>query len=934
MEVLHIGLNTTHDAERLLSPVALAELGISLTDDEVDLACHKHDVQQNPEYLNYLIDALCINAEDGGSLSVMQLLNQLPNTIEEMAKHVYDRLVDNFSSSLVYRVFGLLRVSRWGIPEIHLRMLTKLPPQRFQQMLRYMRVVTELPRLFYLKCLESDADLPNNYVRLSSPAFKSHLAQLETQRCEAHASHKRPNFHPGADKSLDSEKTDRRVWHNHLASYYLSIVQKSTDIGAFLLLSSTDNEAATSSISPYERYALKELPFHLVQAGLWELFNSTVLSVPYLILVYRHKLAYSYLRDLISAFNLRYELFLSGEEDFTNEMDGVHHISNASYSTIESVPATTLPNPPQPSTNAIPMSLVRLREYIYFVREKSYHLLSHPETVLQACISKRRYASGCVWRDAQSFILQVKQHYQRIPRFERVGADKTALEKTKRPLLSSMVYFRVINSNKSSPLHLRPVTCMQFTPNCNFLITGSSDRTLCWVKTDHTGSLLFRVRHPSAQVDGVACCRKNSAYVGALMEDCSFQVYDAISGKLVSERGGRDTSRALRSRAPVAAFRFSAIGRYYFIATEDLMLCVYASESSLLLAELSWRDLLLCQATPRTEGKEATEASIYTRRSYIHILPHPSIDEVFACIVNEKLLLWRVVDSRDACDPLSTEFVVLSGQVRQGGWLPIRSSGEEAILYSAHDDQPYTKEAKPVQDENDSYPCVLLTYVEQGRNPELCDPFRRRITRSFVLPTETAFVRHYACSNDHARIAFATSDGEVLIYPLQGAVSTSSYSSKTSSLSHQGSDIDDKLPVPVVVSPYFVLKVFANSFSSQQTLVGLSFYQSSSAILTLGNGVELKYWALPTIDEEEMDLTDIQNNGSGLNRENSCRMISEPHGQIFLHRPARCWCTASRRKPENDFGSSNSITIEDDAKCNIAVGDDEGCVTLLSIWKP
>ncbi|CCW69443.1 unnamed protein product [Phytomonas sp. Hart1] len=195
MEVLNIGLNSAHDAERLLSPSVLAELGISLTDDEVDVARYKHDIQQDAEYLTYLIDALCINVEDAGGLSSAQLLNLLPDSIEEMTKYFYDRLVDTFGSSIIYRVFGILGVARWGIPELHLRELTKLPPQRFRQMLRYMRVAIELPRTFQLKSHETDLDLPNRFVRLTSPAFKSYLSKLERERSEAHALHERPNFY-------------------------------------------------------------------------------------------------------------------------------------------------------------------------------------------------------------------------------------------------------------------------------------------------------------------------------------------------------------------------------------------------------------------------------------------------------------------------------------------------------------------------------------------------------------------------------------------------------------------------------------------------------------------------------------------------------------------------------------------------------------------
>ncbi|CCW69444.1 unnamed protein product [Phytomonas sp. Hart1] len=292
------------------------------------------------------------------------------------------------------------------------------------------------------------------------------------------------------------------------------------------------------------------------------------------------------------------------------------------------------------------------------------------------------------------------------------------------------------------------------------------------------------------------------------------------------------------------------------------------------------------------------------------------------------MILWRVADTKDACLPLSKKSLLLSGQVREAAWLAIPSSRPVDVFSFA---APTTDDA--------SYPFLLLTYVAPGRGAELFDFSRPQVLRRFDLASAAALVRSFTCSDDHTRVALATSDGAVLIYPLQGEGMGSlgdPEASEPTAGSHDEPAQRETLPVETV-SPVFSIKVFdCPPPSSLQAFWGIAFYEGSSALLTLGNGVELKYWELPDLDSyAKTDLTgSINSNQDNDNTEQSCQIISKPHGQILLPRPARCWSTTSIRGIEKGMDTSNTTPSEEDIKGSIAIGDEKGHVMVLSIWKP
>ncbi|CBZ38144.1 hypothetical protein, conserved [Leishmania donovani] len=643
VDMLSFGAVSANEVEQYLSPASLARAGLVLSEDEYECARSKRDAPI-AEYMNYLLDAARNVHEAPGFLTQLQVIQTFPDTLQEAAQGVYDRLVHTFGLPVTCHVLGLLMASRWGLLLPELRdLLPSLSMCRLQELLRLLRpaLEQEAPVAAAEMMGVGSGNVLLGAVRLTAPSFLEVVQRESLKRV--------------ADE-LQAEN-DQRVWHTQLAQYYLSIVYRWLQPGAAAdavpakVRRVNDASAAEAYVRPetqaLHRRAMKEVIYHMTQSGdFWSRMDVTILSVPFMEQVYEFGLGYAYLRDLTAAFNERYQRHLLGEDigepswqqhPLATENDGAEIAAVAA----DEAQASSTPASVESSRYALPAVLIRMRDYICFARQYGLLLSLHPTLVAQVALQIPASLLNSVQRDAVTFLCRQLQDNGGF------GGSRASL---------SRVFFSMTpaaaKTEGKQPIHLRPITCAAFLPNRLFVVTASSDRSLAWVNPE-SGKVAWYARQPTAAVESLTVCR-TSAYVAAVSEDRTVWVYDGLQGTLVSQcRGSKWFD------APIASLTFSARGRYLWVVTTDARVRCFACESGQLRCTMSLSKLLqVCVdeasangektqlvgagATAAEEGMPLASGEWRHRRHYLHVLVDAEDDEVCTTVVATELRQWRL----------------------------------------------------------------------------------------------------------------------------------------------------------------------------------------------------------------------------------------------------------------------------------------------------
>ncbi|KAG5492659.1 hypothetical protein JKF63_01238 [Porcisia hertigi] len=641
VEKLSFGAVSANEVEQYLSPVSLARIGLVFSDDDFNCARCKRDAPI-AEYMNYLLDAARSVHEAPGFLTQSQAIQTFPETLEDAAQGVYDRLVEAFGLPVTRHALGLLMTSRWGLflPELR-DLLPSLSTCRLQELLRLLRPALEQevpPAAAEMMSLRS-GNVVLGPIRLTAPSF------LEVVRLES--------LKMVADE-LQVED-DQRVWHAQLAQYYISIVyrwlQPSRTTEMPIKVSRVNQAPAPESYAhpethALERQAMKEVIYHIAQSGnCWSRIDVTILSLPFMERVYELGLGYAYLRDLTAAFNERYQRHLLGE-DIVEPSWQQHQIAieydSAKAALREGGDADSGlgASSPLSSRFALPAVLSRMRDYICFAHEHGLLLSLHPNLVAQVALQIPATLLNSVQRDAVTYL------YNQL---EKKGVYEAKHAPPSRVFFKSLISVAATGQGKQ-PTHLGPITCCAFLPNRRFIVTASSDRSLAWVNPEN-GTVAWYARQLTAAVESLTVCR-TSGYVAALSGDRSVWIYDGLQGTLVSQYRGSKWFDA-----PIVSLTFSARGRYLWVLTTGARVYGFVCESGALRCSMGLAELLQSgnasflnkeTAESMLTGPTAAEemrlnaAEWRHRRTHVHILVDSEDDEVCTTVTATEVRQWRL----------------------------------------------------------------------------------------------------------------------------------------------------------------------------------------------------------------------------------------------------------------------------------------------------
>lgn len=552
---------------------------------------------------------------------------------------------------------------------------------------------------------------------------------------------------------VEGTEEDEKVWHSILAQHYQSIVISAFSEEEQLLYGSAPT-------SPFEANAVKEFTYHATRAGMWGVIDVLVLSPKFLMLVYRNGLAYQYLRDLIYCFNERNVARLLEGEGATEGIDQ-NRMKNKGVSGI------------------LTPALNRLKDFIFFVREHSAILLQYPHLVLQVALQASE-RNGCVQSDAQSYVRKFFYSYHGESHF---------------------TFFRTMETRKKPKLHMGEISSVAFAWNRRHIISGGADRAISWVEPN-TGKVPYQVHQPSARVRLVLYC-STSAYVAAMAVNRSVYIFDGAFGKLISKNEGDDFT------SPVAAFSFSARGRYYLVATEDLMVRVYDSEKGIMLFSLDGTNIAAPSELP----------GIYQKRNIVELLCNPIDDEMFYTVVNNYICVWRVLETRDGCACKASMVLPCSCKSPQWCWEPTTPSGDEGIL----------DRSRYILCQADAYTVALV------------DLFNSRIVSQYVVSSSATKAQEEGSNGTVTKVCIAPNHRLAAVATKEGLIGIFSIS---------WSNIVNVTEETVLSSCHPVRVLNAFSRTAQPTIIDIAFRFDSASVFALGNEHHLKYWVLPAAARE------------------------------------------------------------------------------------
>ncbi|KAG8348783.1 hypothetical protein TRVL_00368 [Trypanosoma vivax] len=703
VELLPMGPITPNDFDEMLHPNVLSKVGVTVSDDDFMLIRKREDAL-SPEYVALVVDVLrSFNEVPGVETQSVKL--SLPGTVKGMVERVYAGLQECFGGVLIKKCTRLLMCSRWGIYEPQLRAMLQLPQARFNRLLRMMR-----PLLYSENAVEIGAHSGNalNYrVCIRSRCFREILNREEVQEAKS--------------------EEDQKVWHGILTHCYLGLVNEA------IRRENQQPILGLISTSPYERTAVKELPYHAVKAEEFDIIHSIVLSMPFLMVAYRNTLGYHIVRELIEAFNVFYESYELGE-----------------YKECGAV-----------CIDQKPFSILRLRDYIYFLRQYNAILTRFPYLLLQTAVESS-HLHPYVSNDAKVYIRRLLNPSSPLP-------------------LRRLVFFSLTGTVVKKQIHHGSVNACCFTPRSKRLITASSDHSICSVNPV-TGAPVVQVRRAPASIVSLICCETGS-YHAAVCYDRTLHIYDSAQMQLVSRCDGGTFG------APLASVAFSARGRYYLVATEDLHLRVYETERSQELLHIDQRKHL----------GESNVPDINLICGFTAVIPDRFDDDVFYSTCHSIVLMWQRNPARDEfhlVKRFNAPFTVSTGKMML--------TGEHFLFHPA--------QHGPKQDEQ-----FLST-----RNLRLCST---RTGKEIAVLTSPGGQALYELSANEKLVASALYDGTIVIHRIPWG-----------RLKHEEGEV-------LRLAPVNHFKAF--KYSAVPIVKGLRFKSDGKGLFALGNRTQMKFWVLP-----------------------------------------------------------------------------------------
>nr|CCC93160.1 unnamed protein product [Trypanosoma congolense IL3000] len=789
VELLSVGSITPNDFDEMLRTESLAKIGVTLSDDEF-MFIRQQEHALSPEYVELVVDVLRSFTEAPG-IESQAIRASLPGTIEGMVQRVYDNLNESFGTALIRKCTRLLMCSRWGIHEPQLRSMLQLPCCRFNRLMRMMRPLLYSERATNIGMEGGNA--LNFRICIRSRAFRE-LIRRE-------------------DVLVAGSENDHKVWHSMIVRQYLDVVRDVLQREKKQVLFSL------SPTSPYERTAVKELPYHAVQAENTHIIHRLVLSMPFLMTVYRNSLGYHLVRELIEAFNSFHESFEVGEYNEEEDADVGGHKE--------------------------PPSLLRLRDYIYFLRHYNARLTMYPHLVLETAVEcSGRYPYVSI--DAKAYVSQVLTSNSPL-------ADRR------------LMFFTTVGYSSKRQIHQRSITACRILPRGTRVITASMDRSICAVQSA-TGVVDVQLRRAPSAIEKLLCC-DTGAYHATICKDRTLQVYDSAEMQVVSRCDGGIFG------APLACVVFSARGRFYLVATEDLHLRVFDTEKSTLVLHVDQRQFL--------EKCEISDMRVV--RGITAVIPDRSDDDVFYSTCHNVVVMWRLNSSRDAFikeRTFSTSFNVASGI--------ITLSGTHFVLYPAPTVATSEEHLPPPR-------YVRICGVQDGGDVAVLT-----CPRSVVV---------YQVSSNEEMVASGLDDGSVVVHRIPWQ-----------QIREKGDG--DKAPMALSPANYFT----AYRLSTEPVVSDLRFKWNNDGLFALGNKFQIKYWKLP----RKPRLTPAASENSiGAEHQGTCgEQIMEPEdevidgvadGEIVHHEEITAWDVAK-------------ASYENAAE--LVFGDSTGRLSTLRAWNP
>ncbi|KEG07275.1 hypothetical protein DQ04_10331000 [Trypanosoma grayi] len=786
VELLPMGPMTPNDFDEMLRPTVMSKFGVTLSDDDFVLIRKKEEAL-SPEYITLVVDALRSFNEAPG-VETQAVIASLPGTVKEMVQQVYSNLRKCFGFPHIRKCSWLLMCSRWGIYEPQLRAMLQLPQQRFNQLMRMMRPLLEhsTPSILGIE----GGNALHVRVCIRSRAFRELLEREDLRNEES--------------------ENDHKVWHDMLVHCYLNVVHEV--IGR----EQTPPIFGLLSTSPYERMAVKELLYHAVQADTRHIVHRLVLSMPYLMLVYRNGLGYHLVRDLIAAFNAFFVLYELGEYADDNEAE----------------------------RGEMPTSLSRLRDYIYFLRQNNARLMEFPHLVLQVAIesaARFRFVGG----DAREYVARCMSHHAPVAQ-------------------RRVVFFEVID-NARSTIHHGAVTACVFAPRAKRIITGSADRSVCSVNPA-TGAVAVQARQAPTRVEVIVYC-ETGAYHAAVCHDRTLLIYDSAQMRLVSRCDGGVFG------APLASVVFSARGRFYIVATEDLHVRVFETERSLEMLHVDQRQFL---------SNSGGVSEVNLLRGYAAVVPHRVEDEVFYVTCHNVVNMWKLTPTRDEfLHEMSFElpFTVDSGKAVM--------SGTHLLLHPA------------------PLPVPADGHRPAPRLMRICSIAERREVAVLTSPCSQLL---YQFSVDEKLVACALDDGSLTVYRVPWAC------------------LQDGQVNLMSIVPFVHFSAFCES--PVPTVQALRFRGNSAGLFALGNSTMMKYWALPrkmgrtsggdSVDSEEQQEADEWDVAEEEQEDEI--LVGVADGEFVLAADEATAWDVTQASPTRE--------------AEIVFGDASGRLTMLRMWSP
>ncbi|RNC62132.1 hypothetical protein TcCL_ESM00148 [Trypanosoma cruzi] len=784
-ELLSLGPITPNDFDEMLHPDMLSKIGATLSDDDF-IVIRKKEEALCPEYIMLVLDTLRSLNEVPG-IETHSVVTSLPGTVKGMVQLKYNNLQQTFGTALVRKCTRLLLSSRWGIYEPQLRLMLQLTQRRFNQLLRMMRPLLGYGTLFSLGIKEGNALLSRICIR--SREFRALLEQEDLQE--------------------EGSEVDQKLWHEMLAHLYLNVVHDV--IGR----EKTPPIFGLISTNPYERISVKELPYHAVKAHAWHILFRFILSMSFLMIVYRNRLGYHLVRELIVAFNTLYEMYEMGEFP---ENNGATHGEK-------------------------PPALLRLREYIYFLREYNARLTEFPHLVIQTAVeSAARY--NFVGSDAKEYVTRKMSYHA--------------------PIVQRRTVFFEILAGAKTVIHHGAITTCLFSPKGNRITTGSVDRSVCRV-SPVTGAVAAQLRQAPTRVEEILYC-ETGAYHAVICYDRTLLIYDSAQMKLLSRCDGGIFG------APLSSVAFSARGRFYLVATEDLHLRVFETEKGRLLLHVDQRQFLhgYCDGV-----------DINLLRGYSCVIPHRIEDDVFHSTCHNVLIKWQFSPTRD-------EF---ASETRLGVSFTV-SSGK-AVLIGTH---------------LLLHPIPFPAPASGRRAPPRFVHLHSLLTgREMAVLTSPCSQLFYQLSANERLLASALDDGSVAIHQLCWT-----------SLQKEDGDM-------IAIPP--VMELAAYRESPVATVRALRFRGDCKALFALGNSFEMKFWALPQrlLDGggDNVSDTDVSYSveADDASREEEKELVEGVADGEFILEPA-------------DVASWDVVQVPNTKDAEVIFGDSSGRLTMLRLWSP